>query len=115
VGCFCDDEISDSNVTFVYPWRMRLYAAPGSFCPQVEKTLAHYGENKFDIPLPTFGDMYKEQITSPFFVFQMFCILVRGWLHLLDECESYFSFKCTTGASGLIVVIETGGGLGGRT
>lgn len=43
---------------------------------QVDKMLDHYGENKFDIPLPTFGDMYKEQITSPFFVFQMFCILV---------------------------------------
>jgi hypothetical protein len=72
---------------------MRPYAARGSFArPQVEQTLAHYGENKFDIPLPTFGDMYKEQITSPFFVFQMFCILVRGWLHSSDQrCMGFSS------------------------
>lgn len=49
---------------------------PTSCAGQVEEALVHYGENKFDIPLPTFGDMYREQITSPFFVFQIFCVLV---------------------------------------
>ena len=38
--------------------------------------MEHYGENKFDIPLPSFGDMYQEQITAPFFVFQIFCVAV---------------------------------------
>jgi manganese-transporting P-type ATPase len=37
----------------------------------VAKGLAVYGENKFDIPLPTFSQLYKEQALAPFFAFQV--------------------------------------------
>jgi len=40
-----------------------------------------YGTNAFVIPLPTFYDLYLEQVQAPMFVFQMFCIL----LFCLDE------------------------------
>ena len=34
-----------------------------------------FGGNSFNIPLPSFGELYREQITSPIAVFQ---VRVRG-------------------------------------
>ena len=36
----------------------------------------HYGENRMKIPIPSFFSLYKEHIVAPFFVFQLFCILL---------------------------------------
>lgn len=44
-----------------------------------------YGENKFDIPIPTFGELWKEHAVAPFFVFQMFCVA----LWFMDEMWYY--------------------------
>ena len=33
--------------------------------------IATYGENKFDIPLPTFQELMIGQMLAPFFVFQV--------------------------------------------
>lgn len=30
-----------------------------------------YGVNRFDVPLPPFGELLKEQLTAPFFCFQV--------------------------------------------
>jgi manganese-transporting P-type ATPase len=44
-----------------------------------------YGLNMFNIPEPTFQELYVQHATAPFFVFQLFCIS----LWLLDEYWYY--------------------------
>jgi len=36
--------------------------------------LEHWGANRFEVPLPQFADLLKEQLMAPFFVFQVFCV-----------------------------------------
>lgn len=35
-----------------------------------------FGKNKFEISLPAFMDLYKQQLVSPFTVFQLFCVIL---------------------------------------
>jgi cation-transporting ATPase 13A1 len=48
-----------------------------------------WGNNKMNIPIPNFMDLYKEHVVAPFFVFQLFCTL----LWLLDEYWYYSLFN----------------------
>ena len=36
----------------------------------------HYGDNRMKLPIPSFFALYKEHVVAPFFVFQLFCILL---------------------------------------
>ncbi|KAG7356824.1 cation-translocating ATPase [Nitzschia inconspicua] len=47
-----------------------------------------YGNNTFSVKQPTFGELYKAQLLSPFTVFQLFCV----GLWLLDEYWHYSFF-----------------------
>lgn len=61
------------------------------------KALLVWGQNKLDIPIPKFFDVYKEHLVAPFFVFQIFC----SGLWLLDE---YWYFSLFT--LGMLFVFE---------
>ncbi|KAG4431015.1 hypothetical protein IFR05_013505 [Cadophora sp. M221] len=110
-----DNAGGKSNVSFLFQKRRFLYdAAAGSFSPleyaidsepkplldhfqksrgiskatELSRIHQHYGDNTFDIPVPTFTELFKEHAVAPFFVFQIFCV----GLWMLDEYWYYSLF-----------------------
>lgn len=65
--------------------------------PLIEK---HYGLNIFDIPVPTFVELFVEHMLAPFFVFQLFSISLwlmdEMWYLSIFSLIMLFSFEAST-------------------
>ena len=61
--------------------------------------LGKYGTNVFDIPLASFWDLYTEHAVAPFFIFQIFCVLLwcldEYWYYSLMTLFMLVSFEGT--------------------
>ena len=62
------------KVSFPVSETMRLYSSSRGLADDdaVADATARWGLNSFEIPLPTFKDLYAEQCRQPFFVFQVY-------------------------------------------
>lgn len=93
---FLYDVAKGSFTPLVYPLDQEPKPLIGTFqasqgiktSEELDRIQQHYGDNTFDIPVPTFTELFKEHAVAPFFVFQVFCV----GLWMLDDYWYYSLF-----------------------
>eukprot|EP00438_Fugacium_kawagutii_P030763 Skav215268 [mRNA] locus=scaffold2881:114932:117556:+ [translate_table: standard] len=95
---FCKEDTTFQRLQFDITSPLSHYLSSNGLSSQdVEERRKKYGENIYDIPLPTFGELFQEHAVAPFFVFQLFCVL----LWLMDD---YWYYSLLTLV--LLIVLE---------
>mmetsp|Transcript_51947 Transcript_51947/g.89404 ORF Transcript_51947/g.89404 Transcript_51947/m.89404 type:complete len:524 (-) Transcript_51947:123-1694(-) len=82
------------------PLRLFKTAAGHDSPVKLDLARARYGSNKFEMKVPTFKDLYVQQLLSPFTCFQLFCVLLwcldEYWQYSLFSLFMIFSFEGAT-------------------
>lgn len=97
---------NNSNQIFhrlVYPdhFPLKFYKEHKGYTalPQVKTAQAVYGENLTKIQLPFFLDLLGQQLLAPFFLFQLFCVVLWSmdeyWYYALFTLFALVMFECT--------------------
>lgn len=77
----------------------RFQKSKGLSAAELEDARAVYGENRLQIPQPTFWELFSEHAVAPFFVFQIFCVglwlLDEYWMSSLFTLFGLVAFECT--------------------
>lgn len=80
--------------------KLAVYQNTKGLSGDLEKMIRNYGSNRFDIPIPTFMELFKEHAVAPFFVFQIFCVALwcmdEQWYYSLFSLFMLVSFEMTT-------------------
>lgn len=83
----------DWPLAFFGKWRG--FATDGEVMDAQER----FGKNLFEITLPAFMDLYKQQLLSPFTVFQLFCVILwcldSYWQYSVFTLFMIFSFEAS--------------------
>jgi len=80
--------IDGKFVSLKYPTNMKVgqyLTHKGLTDKEAEEKIAYFGPNSYQLPIPGFLQLFKEQLVSPLFVFQIFSILCL----MVDEYWTY--------------------------